>query len=499
MKPGILAIDQGTTSTRAIMFDQAMEVIATSQVPLRQHYPASGWVEHDAAEIWNAVRQTAREAVAQAAARGVSAQTIGITNQRETVVVWDRESGQPIHNAIVWQDRRTASQCEQLRGQGAEALIAERTGLLLDPYFSATKIGWLLDHVDGARAATEQGRLACGTIDCFLLWKLTGGQVHATDVTNASRTSLFNIRTMQWDDDLLDLFGIPAVLLPEVRDCDADFGTAEIEGSDRPIPIRGIAGDQQAALIGQQCFAPGEAKATYGTGGFILLNTGEQIVRSDHRLISTVGYRLGGELSYALEGSIFIAGAGVQWLRDNLKFMDDAADSEAMARSLEQGTDVCFVPALTGLGAPHWLPDARGAIFGLSRSTGPADIATAMLEAVGFQTADLMAAMASDGIDAGGMRVDGGMVHNDWMCQFLADILDMPIERPGNLETTAVGAAYAAGRASGLVDAEIRLGKVGGESARFTPQMSNDARSGKIAKWQQALAATKMFGGTRPG
>lgn len=495
MKPAILAIDQGTTSTRAIVFDEAMEVVATSQQDLRQIYPSGGWVEHDAKEIWRATLHTTREALSAAAERGFAAQALGITNQRETVVVWDRETGEPIHNAIVWQDRRTAPQCDRLRADGAEAMIAERTGLLLDPYFSATKIAWLLDNVDGARAAAEQGRLACGTIDSFLLCRLTGGKVHATDVTNASRTSLFNIRTMAWDEDLLALFGIPAGILPEVRDCDAEFGMAQLAGRDATIPIRGIAGDQQAALIGQQCFVPGEAKATYGTGAFILLNTGAEIVRSEHRLISTVAYRLGGELAYALEGSIFIAGAGMQWLRDGLGLMDDSAQSEALARSLEEGTDIAFVPALTGLGAPHWLPDARGAIFGISRATGPAQIATAMLESVGYQTADLMTAMASDGMEAGTMRVDGGMARNDWMCQFLADILDVPIERPANLETTAVGAAYIAGRATGLIDAEFRPAREGGEAARFTPAMDAEVRKAKLARWQDAVAATKCFAG----
>ena len=493
MKPAILAIDQGTTSTRAIVFDAGMEVVATSQQDLRQIYPANGWVEHDAEEIWQATVQTTRAALAEAADKGFAAQALGITNQRETVVVWDRETGKPIHNAIVWQDRRTAQHCERLRANGAEETIAERTGLLVDPYFSATKIAWLLDHVDGARAAAEQGRLACGTIDSFLLCRLTGGEVHATDVTNASRTSLFNIRTMAWDDDLLALFDIPASLLPEVRDCDAEFGMARLEGSEKPLPIRGIAGDQQSALIGQQCFARGEGKATYGTGGFILLNTGDEIVRSQHRLISTVAYRLGGELAYALEGSIFIAGAGMQWLRDNMGLMDDSAKSEEMARSLDQGTDITFVPALTGLGAPHWLPDARGSIFGISRATGPADIAAAMLESVAYQTADLTDAMASDGRTAKAMRVDGGMARNGWMCQFLADILDVPIERPGNLETTAVGAAYIAGRAIGLIDPAIRLSAVGDSGARFTPQMDRATRETKLARWQRAVAATKAF------
>ena len=494
MKPAILAIDQGTTSTRAIVFDAGMEVVATSQEELRQIYPASGWVEHDADEIWAATLHTTRAALSEARGKGYAVQALGITNQRETVVVWDRDTGRPIHNAIVWQDRRTAPECKRLEADGAAGMIAERTGLLLDPYFSATKIAWLLDTIEGARGAAEQGRLACGTIDSFLLWRLTGGKVHATDVTNASRTSLFNIRSMEWDEDLLALFGIPASLLPDVRDCDADFGEARLEGSDAPIPIRGIAGDQQAALIGQQCFAPGEAKATYGTGAFILLNSGDEIVRSEHRLISTVAYRLGGRLAYALEGSIFIAGAGMQWLRDNLRLVEDSAESEEMARNLDKGTDVVFVPALTGLGAPHWLPDARGSIFGLSRATGPAEIAAAMLESVAYQTADLMAAMASDGRAAKAMRVDGGMARNGWMCQFLADILDVPIERPGNLETTAVGAAYVAGRSIGLLDPDIRLSSVGDAGARFTPQMRGDARAAKLARWHRAVAATKAFG-----
>ncbi|MGH6661945.1 MAG: glycerol kinase GlpK, partial [Rhodospirillales bacterium] len=434
MPSSVLAIDQGTTSSRAVVFDAVYRVKASAQREFRQHFPASGWVEHDPQEIWRTVVATVGEALAKAGALAADVAAIGITNQRETTIVWDRDSGTPIHPAIVWQDRRTAEACAALARDGAEALVANKTGLLLDPYFSATKIAWILDHVEGARARAEQGKLAFGTIDSFLLWRLTGGREHATDATNASRTSLYDIHAGDWDDELLKLFRVPREMLPEVRDCAHEFGATEPSLFGGAIAIRGIAGDQQAATVGQACFEPGMMKSTFGTGSFALLNTGSEAVRSKNRMLATVAYRLAGKSIYALEGSVFIAGAAVQWLRDGLGVIATAAETGALAAAADPGQSIYLVPAFTGLGAPHWDADARGAIYGLTRASGPKELARAALEAVCYQTRDLLEAMRRDWRGAEGrdtiLRVDGGMVASDWTMQFLADVLGAPVDRP---------------------------------------------------------------------
>jgi glycerol kinase len=490
----ILAIDQGTTSTRAMLFDRAGRPCATSQRELEQHYPKPGWVEHDPEQIWQDVVAAARGVLEQAGLTAAEVAAIGITNQRETVVLWERASGRPVHPAIVWQDRRTAARCRELRDAGHDPLVQARTGLLIDPYFSATKIAWLLDEVPGARAAAERGELAFGTIDSFLLWRLTGGRVHATDATNASRTMLYDIHRQDWDDDLLRLLGIPRALLPEVKDCSTLCGTTPAELFGAPLPVTGIAGDQQAATVGQACFTPGMLKSTYGTGCFALLNTGEQAVRSENRLLTTIAYRLGGRTTYALEGSIFVAGAAVQWLRDGLKLISHAGESEPLAAGIYDTGGVYLVPAFVGLGAPHWDPDARGAIFGLTRDSGIPQIVRAALESVGYQTRDLITAMTADlGSDAGGaaVRVDGGMVANDWLCQFLADVLDRPVERPAVTETTALGAACLAGLAVGLYPSLEAVAKAWRLERRFEPRMSTSERERLYAGWQDAVRRTR--------
>ena len=491
---GILAIDQGTTSSRAIVFDLDGAIVATAQAEFPQHFPADGWVEHDPADIWRTSRDVALEAFNRASAAGVEVAAIGLTNQRETTLVWERASGRPIHHAIVWQDRRTAAYCQALKADGAEADFHARTGLLLDPYFSMSKIAWLLDHVEGAREAAARGDLAFGTVDSFLLWHLTGGRVHATDVTNASRTGLFNLRTLDWDDELLRLFDVSRALLPEVRASAADFGASETRLFGRPLPIAGIAGDQQAAAIGQCCFQPGSVKSTYGTGCFLLLNTGREILSSGSRLLTTVAYRIGDETAYALEGSIFVAGAAIQWLRDGLGLIADAAESEALAQGLADNGGVYLVPAFTGLGAPHWDPDARGAIFGLTRGTSPAHLVRAALEAVAYQTHDLVAAMAADGVAPKALRVDGGMVANDWLVQFLADILDLPVERPRVRETTALGAAYLAGLQTGHFGSLDDLSARWGRDRRFTPALAAPERARLVKGWQDAVARVTTKG-----
>ncbi|MBL9034139.1 MAG: glycerol kinase GlpK [Rhodospirillaceae bacterium] len=482
----ILSIDQGTTSSRAILFDLKGEPQATAQLELPQIYPQPGWVEHDAERIWRDVQQVCRDALAKAPAG--TPRAIGITNQRETTVVWDRKTGKPIHNAIVWQDRRGAPLCKQLIEAGWEPKIQAKTGLLIDSYFSATKVRWLLENVSGAQEAADRGELAMGTIDSFLLWRLTGGKVHATDVTNASRTMLFNIHAMGWDDELLDLFKVPKSMLPRVLECADDFGRSSKDSAGVALPIAGVAGDQQAALIGQACFQPGMIKSTYGTGCFALLNTGGKVVTSNNRLLSTVGYKLKGELAYAIEGSIFVAGAAVQWLRDGLKLIHQAGETEDLARSIAGTNGVYLVPAFTGLGAPYWDPSARGAIIGLSRNTGIAEIVRSALEAVCYQTRDLMSAMAGDSGQAPSMlRVDGGMVRNDWVMQFLADILNVPVERPVVTETTALGAATCAGLGAGLF---ASMGEVAGNWQRdrlFNPGMQDSVRDQLYAGWRAAV------------
>lgn len=486
----ILAIDQGTTSTRSILFSQDLHPITTAQEEFPQHFPKSGWVEHDPADLWRTTLSTARAVLARTDTARVAA--IGITNQRETTLIWDRETGQPIHNAIVWQDRRTADTCTALKDAGHEAMINARTGLLCDPYFSGTKIKWLLDHVSGARDRAEAGMLAFGTVDSYLIWQLTGGQVHATDATNAARTLIYNIKTGAWDAEICALLDIPMSLLPKVMDSAADYGSTDPALFGRAIPIRGVAGDQQAATVGQACFQPGMMKSTYGTGCFALLNTGGDMVLSKNRLLTTIAYQLNGTPTYALEGSIFVAGAAVQWLRDGLKIITTAADTHTLADQADQTQDVLLVPAFTGFGAPHWRPDCRGAVFGLTRNTGAPEMAKAALESVGYQTRDLLEAMRADwGTAADGvLRVDGGMTASDWAMQFLADILGAPVDRPVVTETTALGAAYLAGLQSGICPEPARFAETWVLERRFAPTMSADLRAEKYARWGRAVAAT---------
>jgi glycerol kinase len=488
----ILAIDQGTTSSRAIVFDSALRVVAVAQEEFPQHYPASGWVEHDPSDLWSTVAGTARAAIEKAGITAGEIAAIGITNQRETTLIWDRATGQPIHNAIVWQDRRTADTCTALKDAGHEEMITARTGLLLDPYFSATKVKWLLDHVPGARARAEAGELAFGTVDTFLIWKLTGGRVHATDATNAARTMLYNIAANEWDAEICALMGVPMALLPEVKDCAADFGLTRADLFGREIPILGVAGDQQAATVGQACFAPGMMKSTYGTGCFALLNTGSDMVPSKNRLLTTIAYRLDGRTTYALEGSIFIAGAVVQWLRDGLKIIREAKETQPLAEAADTAQEVVLVPAFTGLGAPYWRPDCRGAVYGLTRNSGPAELARAALESVGYQTRDLLEAMRADwGAAADGvLRVDGGMTASDWAMQFLSDILGAPVDRPVVTETTALGAAYLAGLRAGICPPPEEFAKGWALERRFDPAMAAATRDAKYARWGRAVAAT---------
>ena len=494
MPAALVAIDQGTTSTRAIVFDAALQPLAVAQQELRQIFPSPGWVEHDPEEIWQAVVATVRAALAKARLSASDIAGIGVTNQRETTIVWDRATGKPINNAIVWQDRRTADLCETLRNGGHEAAVAAKTGLILDPYFSASKIAWLLDNVEGARSAAEAGKLAFGTIDCFLLWRLTGGKVHATEASNAARTLLLDIGSGQWDDDLCRLFGVPASLLPQVRDCACEFGETAAELFGAPIRIRGMAGDQQAATVGQGCFTPGMMKATYGTGCFALLNTGPQPVASRNRLLTTIAYQLDGKRTYALEGAIFIAGAAVQWLRDGLKLIAASSEVGALAARADPAEQVYLVPAFVGLGAPYWDTQARGAIFGLTRNSGGPEIARAALDAVGYQTRDLLEAMRADWPQAEGsatvLRVDGGMTASDPCMQFLADILASPVDRPVVMETTALGAAYLAGRQAGLCPDLDGFAGQWRLDRRFEPRMESATRKQKYEGWRDAVRRT---------
>lgn len=486
----VLAIDQGTTSTRAILFDSAAKPVVVAQRELEQHYPRSGWVEHDPGRIWTDVLQVVGEAISS---RGVDISRIaavGITNQRETIVLWDRASGEPIYRAIVWQDRRTGDECANLKAEDAEDLVRQRAGLLLDPYFSATKVAWILDNVPGARDCAERGELACGTIDCFLLWRLTGGAVHATDVTNASRTSLFDIHRQCWDEELCRLFRVPETILPEVHDNAHLFGVTARGLFDAQLPIAGMAGDQQAALFGQACFQPGMAKSTYGTGCFMLVNTGAEAVVSKHRLLTTPAYRLDGKITYALEGSIFVAGAAVKWLRDGLGVIADAGETDSLATRVPDSHGVYLVPAFVGLGAPYWEPDVRGAIFGLTLDANVTHLARAALEAVAYQTLDLIEAMAGDGARLSAIRVDGGMAENGWLCQFLADIVRLPVERPENLETTALGAAFFAGLATGVWGSLDELSRSWSQRDQFVPAMAIPRREELIAGWRSAVAKT---------
>lgn len=492
MTTHILAIDQGTTSSRAIVFDAALRPVAAAQEEFAQHFPRSGWVEHDAADLWSSVAGTSRAAIERAGLAPGDIAAIGITNQRETVVVWERATGRPIHRAIVWQDRRTAEMCRRLRDEGHEALISERTGLLLDPYFSGTKLAWLLDHVEGARAKAERGELLFGTVDCYLIWRLTDGAVHATDATNAARTLLYDIRENRWDEDICRLLGVPMAMLPEVRDSAADFGTSRADLFGRPVPILGVAGDQQAATVGQACFRPGMLKSTYGTGCFAVLNTGDTPVRSSNRLLTTIAYRLDGRTTYALEGSIFVAGAVVQWLRDGLKIIREAKETQPLAEAADPSQHVYLVPAFVGLGAPYWDADCRGAIYGLTRGTGPAELARAALESVGYQTRDLLEAMAADYPQARDvvLRVDGGMTASDWGMQFLADILGAPVDRPTTLETTALGAAWLAGMKAGVYPDAETFARTWALDRRFEPRLDAAEREARYAGWKDAVRRT---------
>ena len=483
----ILAMDQGTTSSRAIIFDPSYSVVALAQEEFQQHFPHSGWVEHSPADIWRTSLNTAKTAITKAGISPKQISAIGITNQRETTLIWDRKTGEPVYNAIVWQDRRTAEYCNGLKSQGHEPSITKKTGLLLDPYFSASKLAWILDNVDGARARAEAGELAFGTVDTWLLWNLTEGASHATDATNASRTMLYNIHLGEWDAELLTLFNIPSNLLPTVKDCAADFGHSSLLGA--IIPILGIAGDQQAATLGQACFNPGMMKSTYGTGCFALLNTGDTPVNSSNRLLTTIAYQLDGKPTYALEGSIFIAGAAVQWLRDGLGIIDSAKQSGELAATADDNQQVYMIPAFTGLGAPWWDPDARGALIGLTRGTGPAELSRAALESVCYQTLDLLNAMQSDWNQVADtvLRVDGGMVASDWTMQRLADILQSPIDRPVIAETTALGAAWLAGSRAGIWSDQAGFAERWQLDRQFSPKMSAQERAYRVAGWDQAI------------
>lgn len=484
----LLAIDQGTTSSRAMVFDQHCQPVSVAQQEFTQHFPNDGWVEHDPEDIWQSVVSVVREALEKGRLTASDISAIGITNQRETTLVWDAVTGEAIHRAIVWQDRRTSAFCDQLQADGHEQLINERTGLLIDPYFSATKLNWLLDNVEGARQRAERGELRFGTVDCFLLWRLTGGKVHRTDASNASRTMLFNIHTQQWDTQLLELLNIPASLLPEVLDNTAEFGDTDPALFGAGIPITAMAGDQQAALIGQACFAPGSVKSTYGTGCFMVMNTGNTPVRSAHRLLTTVAYRLDGQTTYALEGSIFVAGAAIQWLRDGLKLIRHADETEALAEQVGDQSGVYLVPAFTGLGAPYWDPQARGAILGLTRDTGIAEIVTAGLQSVCFQTRDLLEAMQADSdIAIASLRVDGGMVVNKWMVQALANTLGVQVDRPQVTETTALGVACLAGLQQGLFSSLEDIARHWNCERSFNPVMPAERRGELYAGWLDAV------------
>jgi len=495
MSDHLLAIDQGTTSSRAIVFNAQGLPVARAQQEFPQYFPHDGWVEHDGEEIWRSTLEVCRQALAQSGLQASQIAAIGITNQRETTLVWDALTGVPIHPAIVWQDRRTADYCATLKAAGHEAMVSAKTGLLIDPYFSGTKLRWILNNVAGARERAARGELRFGTVDSFLLWRLTGGKSHKTDATNASRTLLFNIHTQQWDAQLLELLEIPASLLPEVLDCAAEFGTCAAEMLGAPIAVLGMAGDQQAALIGQACFQPGMVKSTYGTGCFMIQNTGATPVSSKNRLLTTVGYRLNGRVTYAVEGSIFVAGAAVQWLRDGIKLISHASDSEALAEQTGDACGVYLVPAFTGLGAPYWDPKARGAIFGLTRDTGIKEIVTAGLQSVCYQTRDLLEAMRQDGAAApSALRVDGGMVVNNWLMQFLADILGVPVERPEVTETTALGVAYLAGLQAGVYRDLAEIAGHWQRQQRFEPRMADAQRDTLYRGWLNAVQRVRSDG-----
>lgn len=484
-----LTIDQGTTSSRAILFDQQGNSLFSAQEEFPQIFPQSGWVEHNPHDIWSSVLSVCRSALKQGDAAGVEVAGIAITNQRETTIIWDKKTGEPIYNAIVWQDRRTSAQCQTLRQNGHEALVTARAGLVIDPYFSASKISWILDHVEGARARAERGEIIFGTVECFLIWHLTNGARHISDATNAARTSLMNIETGKWDAELCQLFQVPEAILPQITDCAGQLGISDgVLG--RRLPILSAIGDQQAAAVGQACLTPGAIKSTYGTGCFVILHTGDKIIRSSNRLLSTVAWQLDGKRAFALEGSIFMAGAVVQWLRDGLGIIESAPASEALAASLSSNEGLYMVPAFTGLGAPWWQADVRGAIYGITRDTGPAHFARAALESVAYQTYDLFAAMAQDGMRPSRLRVDGGMAANDWLMQFLSNILDIPIDRPQVLETTALGASMLAGLADGTYSSLEEMAQSWKLEAQFEPEMPATTRRDLLAGWSEAVIKT---------
>ena len=491
-KQYILSIDQGTTSSRGVLFDENYEIISIGQNEFTQFFPDSGWVEHDPEEIWTSTLESCRSAIKQSKIDPNQIRAIGITNQRETTVVWDKETGMPIYNAIVWQDRRTSDYCQSLRSLGHESLVNQKTGLLLDPYFCATKIAWILDHVDGAREKANKGELLFGTIDCFLMWRLSNQKIHSTDATNACRTLLYNIHEGCWDKDLLDLFNVPASMLPEVYDNAADFGVADESIFGSEIAIAASIGDQPSALVGQACFHPGMVKSTYGTGCFVLINTGYEPVKSNNKLLTTLAFQVNGKTCYALEGSIFIAGAAVQWLRDGLKFIESAEQSETLAMKADDSQDVYLVPAFVGLGAPHWDPDCRGALFGMTRNTGPAEITKATLESVCYQTSDLLSAISKDLGESklSAIRVDGGMAASNWTMQMLSDLVELPVDRPKNLETTALGAAYLAGMQVGFYPPMDEFSESWQSESQFNSKMKEELRARKLAGWKDAVRRT---------
>jgi glycerol kinase len=491
-KQYILSIDQGTTSSRGVLFDDNYEIISIGQNEFTQFFPDSGWVEHDPEEIWTSTLESCRSAIKQSKIDPNQIRAIGITNQRETTVVWDKETGMPIYNAIVWQDRRTSDYCQSLRSLGHESLVNQKTGLLLDPYFCATKIAWILDNVDGAREKANKGGLLFGTIDCFLMWRLSNQKIHSTDATNACRTLLYNIHEGCWDKDLLDLFNVPASMLPEVYDNAADFGVADESIFGSEIPIAASIGDQPSALVGQACFHPGMVKSTYGTGCFVLINTGYEPVKSNNKLLTTLAFQVNGKTCYALEGSIFIAGAAVQWLRDGLKFIESAEQSETLAMKADDSQDVYLVPAFVGLGAPHWDPDCRGALFGMTRNTGPAEITKATLESVCYQTSDLLNAISKDLGESklSAIRVDGGMAASNWTMQMLSDLVELPVDRPKNLETTALGAAYLAGMQVGFYPPMDEFSESWQSESQFNSKMKAELRARKLAGWKDAVRRT---------
>lgn len=487
----LLSIDQGTTSSRALLFNDKSQHIATSQQEFKQYFPADGWVEHDPEDIWSTTLETCKEVLKSVGGDLTQVAGVGITNQRETTLVWNKNTGQPVYKAIVWQDRRTAEFCETLKAAGHEELVSSKTGLLIDPYFSASKIRWIIENVEGAKAQAEQGELLFGTVDCFLLWRLTGGKVHATDATNASRTSLFNIHTQQWDQQLLELFNIPASMLPEVKDSSDDYGVTDAALLGAEMPIYGMIGDQQAALVGQACFSKGMVKSTYGTGCFMIVNTGAEPLQSHNRLLTTVGYRLNGQTTYALEGSIFVAGAAVQWLRDGIKLIKHASETADMAKQVGYHNPVYLVPAFTGLGAPYWDPNARGALFGLTRDTGIEEIVTAGLQSVCYQTRDLLHAMEKDGAEVATLRVDGGMVVNDWVVQFLSDLLQVPVDRPEVVETTALGAAYMAALKAGIYKDLDEIAELWHLEHRFEPAIESSQSDDLYDGWLDAVSRVR--------